>query len=291
MTKSCKSLIFILAMLVCSMAFADGTKANCKKPSPTPTPVTPAPTPTPAPAPTPTAPTTLTSGSNSTSGASSVSGSSSVATGGTSNATANGGQGGSATQGQTQSSSNTASASNNGSNVTNTTNVAAPKIPVSTAYAPNAYPTAPCQQGFSAGGQAVAGGISFGGSKTNKVCQMEELARGFILGGSRIAFCKEMVAAAKKADKHTTVTIEDCMYEPPAPQTTVVAAPPAPAPLPAPPVSVQVSTPAAQVVILHETVTVQATRAQVAATKRTVHKKEPCEVITKKACLTAPQEK
>jgi hypothetical protein len=250
---------------------------------------------------TPTTPTASTSAANS----SSTSGSSSNATGGNSKSTATGG---SATVGpvsntltntntlgqkqqQTQSNSSvnnnqsaggTASVSDVGNSQTT---VEAPKIPVESAYAPTAFPTAPCQQGYSGGVQGAAAGISLGGNKTNKVCQMQELARGFALGGSRIAYCKEMVAAAKKADKHTTITYDDCMYQP-APKPVVITAP-----APVPPVTVQpiqMTPPAPQIVILpvvYETLTVQATKAQVAAAKRPAHKKEPCEVINKTACL------
>jgi hypothetical protein len=247
----------------------------------------------------PTTPTTTpTSSSTSSASANPTSTSSSSAIGGkaTSTSTSNSSNNNTNTlsnkQGQTQSNSsvnNNQSAGGSVSDVGNSqTTVEAPKIPVESAYAPTAFPTAPCQQGYSGGVQGATAGISLGGNKTNKVCQMQELARGFALGGSRIAYCKEMVAAAKKADKHTTVTFDDCMYQPPKP---VLIAAPTPAPVSAP---VQVTTPAPQVIIvpiIHETVTVQATRAQVATARRQVHKKEPCEVITKKACLTAPQEK
>lgn len=135
----------------------------------------------------------------------------------------------------------------NGSNNT-TTNVEAAKIPVNTAYAPTAVPTAPCQQGMGGGVQTGLFGGSFGGNKTNKVCEGLEIARSFAIAGSRIAYCKQMIATAKRADKASTITMEDCMYVPAPPAQAVIVQQP-PAPVAAPPV-VPLAVPSAPVAVI-----------------------------------------
>jgi hypothetical protein len=153
-----------------------------------------------------------------------------TATGGnaTSTATATGGTA-TATQNQTQSQSlnnsgnSSAAASNNGngSNDTSiTTNVEAPKIPVSTAYAPNAYPTAPCFKGYGAGVQTMPVGISAGGGKVDENCAILETARSLALAGARPAYCQVMATDkyVKKAyGKNIQKFIDDCMYQEPQP--------------------------------------------------------------------------
>lgn len=185
-----------------------------------------------------------------------------TATGG--NATQQQGQ----TQGQSQSSENTntntnsnqssASASNSGNNssYSNTTNIAAPKIPVATAYAPSTLPSAPCVKGFGAGIQTMPIGGSFGGSKIDDGCDARETARSFALLGSRLAACKIMVA--QKKSKKAGVTLEDCMASEPQPEPMPVAVIPPPAPTP---IAITVTVP--EPVVLHDTLTVQATPAQV----------------------------
>ncbi len=130
-----------------------------------------------------------TSGSTSTSGSSSTSTSGATATGGTSTATGGtatsssgvnnsgnssntnnntaqggaGGAGGSATQGQKQGQQQSSSSNNTGGNSANSyssqTNVAAPTVPVNTAFAPTQIPTVSCFKGFGAGVQTVPAGV------------------------------------------------------------------------------------------------------------------------------------
>ena len=140
-----------------------------------------------------------------------------------------GGTGGTSSSNQTQSQSNTstnannsaATATNNGSNSNNTTNnVEATKIPVASAYAPTALPSAPCVKSFGGGVQTMAIGGSFGGGKIDQGCDARELARSFSLTGSRIAACKVLVST--KQAKKAGVTFDDCMGP------VVIAAPLAP---------------------------------------------------------------
>ena len=192
------------------------------------------------PTPAPTTGNTNTNTNSSTSG--STSGSTSTATGG--NATATGGNSTSnQTQGQKQGqsqSSNNQSAGGSVSNVGNSVeNITAPKIPVASAYAPTTIPSAPCVKGFGAGIQTMPVGGSLGGSKVDAGCDIREDARSFFLAGSRLAGCK-MLVSSKRAQK-AGVTLQDCLTtpppivlhpclscgpSPPAPQITVVQAPP-----------------------------------------------------------------
>ena len=128
-----------------------------------------------------------------------------------------------ATQAQGQETTSTMT----GGNTSVNENVAAPKIPVSTAYAPTAIPTAPCVKGYGAGAQTAPFGISFGGDKVDKNCQALETARYFAEYGSRLAACKVLIStdAAKKAG----VTLEDCVGTPtPVVEVTTEVIPPAP---------------------------------------------------------------
>jgi hypothetical protein len=202
--------------------------------------------PDPIPMPTPTAGNTNTNTNNSTSTSGSTSNSTSTATGG--NATATGGNSTSnQKQGQSQSSNNQ-SAGGSVSNVGNSVeNIAAPKIPVASAYAPTTLPSAPCIKGFGAGIQTMPVGGSIGGSKVDAGCDIREDARSFFLAGSRLAGCK-MLVSSKRAQK-AGVTLQDCLTTPivaapapvpvvpPAPQVTVVQAPPTFVYLSAPPVA------------------------------------------------------
>lgn len=128
-----------------------------------------------------------------------------------------GGAGGSAQQSQSNKSvnNNASSASNqangNGSNSNNTTNnIAAPKIPVPTAYAPATIPTSPCFKGFGGGAQMAQAGISFGGGKVDPNCAILETARSFDMVNERLAACK--VKISNKYAKKAGVTLEDCMH-------------------------------------------------------------------------------
>jgi hypothetical protein len=155
-----------------------------------------------------------------------------------------GGAGGSSNQTQTQSSTSSATNNGNGSNnasYSSTTNIAAPKIPVATAYAPNVYPTATCFKGISAGVQTVPVGFSFGGGKIDENCAILEAARA---AKNRLAFCK--VYVSNKYVSRAGVTLVDCLLDPQPPAVletapVVVPEPVAPQPIiiyvqPTPPV-------------------------------------------------------
>lgn len=153
---------------------------------------------------------TNTSNSNSSSGASSTS----SATGGNA----------SQKQGQSQSSenNNASSASNSGNNsaYNSETNIAAPKIPVETAYAPSIYPTVTCFKGIGAGVQTGPFGGSFGGGKIDDNCAILEAAA---KAKNRLTYCK--VYVSNKYVKKAGVTLADCMYDPPAPPPVLVGLP------------------------------------------------------------------
>jgi hypothetical protein len=55
------------------------------------------------------------------------------------------------------------------------------------AFAPDAYPTAPCRVAGSAGGSSPYFGLSIGGSKLDKDCAKRELARLLLAAGQRQA--------------------------------------------------------------------------------------------------------
>jgi hypothetical protein len=244
-------MIFVLAFASLAFASDDNGGSNngcddknkgqdCHSPTPTPTPA-------PSPAPAGSGQNTNTSASDShnsnknssssksTSKGGSVkdSGNSSAGVVGSGNSTSSNKQG----QGQEQSnnSSNTnntqSSASDNGngngngSNDTSiTTNVAAPKIPVATAYAPTAIATVSCFKAYSGGGQAPNFGFSIGGGKVDGTCQTLEVARSYAISGSRKAYCKMMVGL--KQSKAAGITFDDCMYEDPAPAAAQAASMP-----------------------------------------------------------------
>jgi hypothetical protein len=113
-------------------------------------------------------------------------------------------------QGQSQTANGgnaNAIAANNGNNSNNSvTNVAAPDIPVSTAYAPSSFPTAPCFKGYGAGVQTAPFGASFGGGKIDENCASLEAAR---QAPSLIARCK--VYVSNKYVKRAGVTLADCL--------------------------------------------------------------------------------
>ena len=142
--------------------------------------------------------------------------------GGTSSSTSNAAGG---TSSSTQTQSSTATAASSGGNNSNNTNVAAPQIPVSSAYAPTSLPSAPCLKGFGIGVQSQAAGVSFGGSKVDAGCDERELARSYALLGSRLAACKILITSERS--QKAGVTIDDCLG--PVPVAAVPAAVLAPA--------------------------------------------------------------
>lgn len=119
-------------------------------------------------------------------------------------------------QGQTQTATG-GNATENGNNSNNSvTNIAAPKIPVNTAYAPSVYPTVTCFKGFGAGVQTAPFGASFGGGKIDENCAILEAAKN---AQSKLAFCK--VYVSNKYVKKAGVTLADCLAEP-APSVTII---------------------------------------------------------------------
>jgi hypothetical protein len=181
-----------------------------------------------------------TSSSNANAGAVSGSTSSAIGKGGSvknsgnsSNTNTNTATGGNAVQGQKQGqgqsqlANSSATNSGNNSSYSNATNIAAARIPVATAYAPEAQATVTCFKGFGAGVQTPLVGGSFGGGKIDKNCAILETARSFGISGSRLSYCKTMLLddVARKAG----VTLEDCMTVPAPP---VVVVPPVVEPLP-----------------------------------------------------------
>jgi hypothetical protein len=181
-------------------------------------------------------------------------------------------------QGQTQSNSSTNNNQSAGGSVSDVgnseTTVEAPKIPVNTAEAPPVFSTANCFKGFSAGGQTAVAGLSFGGGGIDKNCAAERIAQDYYAMGNRLAACKVIITT--KASKDAHVTLADCLNVPErAPRTVMVAPPVNPSQSP---ISVTVNVPPSQpaqiLPILHETMTVTATPAQVRTAQRPiVHKK------------------
>jgi hypothetical protein len=141
-----------------------------------------------------------------TSASSSVNTNTNSTTGGTSSSTSSVKDSGNSANTNTTSSAG----GGNGSNNTNTTtNVAAPIIPVASAYAPTSLPSAPCIKGFGLGVQVPQAGVSFGGGKVDVGCDERELARSYALLGSKLAACKILVA--NERSQKAGVTLTDCM--------------------------------------------------------------------------------
>ena len=153
-------------------------------------------------------------------------------------------------QGQSQSSNNNnQSAGGSVSNVGNSvTNVAAPEIPVNSAFAPPVFSSANCFKGWSAGTQTPLLGGSFGGGGIDKNCVTEREAVDYLASGSRLAFCKMKITT--KESKAAGVTLEDCMNVPlhvqPTPQPTPVSVQP----------PIVVTSPAPQIIVIEPPITV-----------------------------------
>ena len=219
---------------------ADGITWQCQKPTP------PNPTPNPSNSNTNTN-TNSNSNSNSNTNTNNIKVSNNLSQKQNQNQSQNQSQNQTATGGNASASTaSTASATGNGdgsNNTSSTTNISE-KIPVATAYAPTALPTAPCFKGFGAGVQTMAVGGSFGGGKVDKNCAILETARSFGIAGAWVAYCKVMLT--DEYVKKSGTTLQDCLqrYVPPAP-VIVRNVLPAPAALPLPtPVTVTVNLPA-----------------------------------------------
>ena len=265
----------------------------------------------------PTAPTTTPTSSSSTSSASANSGSnsSSSASGGAGGA---GGKGGSSnigpitntlantntlsqsqSQKQQQTSSQTTAANSSaagaGANSNNTTNVSNAQRSTPGAYAPPIL-ASNCQGSITAGASSPAAAIAFGGSHADKNCQALAVAAAFNVLSNPTAAAK--ILCNTKAAKDAHLTLDDCLAIV-VPQPVVQAEAP-PAPPTASPVSVTVNLPPPPPVqvlpVLHETLIVTATPAQVkAAQRKPIHKTvhhSGCPVTPlQNECPLHPQEK
>jgi hypothetical protein len=285
-------LVFMLAVLSCS-AFAWNCPAGQIRQQ------APAGTPTTAPyydvvegiafvcVPTPTTPST--SGSNSTStstsGATATGGNSTATGGNSSNTNNNTVQGGNQKQSNSSINNNASTATNNGDNSNNSTEITNIKPAAATAFAPVGFATAPCLAAFGAGAQTVPGGISFGGSRTDKGCDSRATAQQFaLLLNNRTAAAK--ILCTTKAAKRAHLTMEDCLASvtpPPPPIVTVPTPTPVPAVQPAPQITVNVppsTTEVYYIPIPHETITVTAPKPVVQhAARKKIGQPKPCYVI------------
>src|SRR5271166_5685164 len=137
-------------------------------------------------------------------------------------------------QSQSQSQSNTSENQSAGGSVSNVgnsiTNVAAPDIPVTSAYAPPVFSTTNCFKGYSAGAQTPLVGGSFGGGGIDKNCAAERVAQDYYAMGNRLAACK--VEITTKASKAAGVTLADCLNVPVSVPRPIIVAPSVPAAAP-----------------------------------------------------------
>jgi hypothetical protein len=188
-----------------------------------------------------------------------------------------GGAGGNATGGQ----GGTASASNAGEQNSQVSNYQDTRQ-TATAYAPPAFHTSPCVKAWGAGAQAPVAGLSLGGGKVDKGCDIRETAAEFASQGSVLAYCKVMITepSAKKAG----VTLEDCM--------AVKAEPTLPPPPPAAPSSAvlpQIVVPPPQLTVnlppWPEPAVAPPPAAPAAVAKKKIHGK-PCVTPSKDSALS-----
>jgi hypothetical protein len=168
----------------------------------------------------------------------------------TANSSANSSSNSSASSNQTQKQSqsqsnsstnnNASTATGNGDNSDNSTSITNIKPASATAFAPVGFATAPCLAAFGGGAQSVPGGISFGGSRTDKGCDSRATAQQFaLLLNNRVAAAK--ILCTTKAAKRAHLTMEDCLSSvAPVPSSVTVVAPaPVAAPVvPAPSITV-----------------------------------------------------
>jgi hypothetical protein len=141
------------------------------------------------------------------------------------------------------------------------------------AFAPDAYPTAPCRVAGSAGGSSPYFGISIGGSKLDKDCAKRELARLLLAAGQRQAAVVALCSTTDGKDIPNCQTLEQGP-----PQVAVAPIQPISAPtltvpeiiVPAPVVNVQLPQPLPEVKPV----------APLPLVKR--HKSKPCPCVTPK---------
>ena len=152
-------------------------------------------------------------GGNATGGAGGSGGDSSAISGSTATSTSVAGASSNQTQGQGQSQS-----ADNAGNAQSTTFNQNQVRQAPMAYAPDAFPSAPCRVAGSAGLSAPIGGISLGGSKLDKDCSRRETARSFMNLGLPDAACKILLST--KDAKEAGLTQADCVV--PTKPTTLV---------------------------------------------------------------------
>jgi hypothetical protein len=114
--------------------------------------------------------------------------------------------GGNAQQSQSATANNAGNVQSSDTSV-NTTYKQVRQAPM--AYAPDAYPSAPCRVSGSAGVSSPVGGVSLGGSKMDNECDKRETARAFALLGNQEAAAK--ILCETKAAKAAHLTMDDCL--------------------------------------------------------------------------------
>jgi hypothetical protein len=130
------------------------------------------------------------------------------------------------------------------------------------------------------GVQSGPAGVSFGGGKVDQGCDDRELARAF-QGPQTVASCK-ILLNTKKAKK-AGITMEDCLGPKPEPVVEPRPELPVVAPVQSTKVDIQVEPIKVEPIVIHQEVTVTATKAQVAAADHTVVHK-PVKKAAHKPC-------
>jgi len=96
-----------------------------------------------------------------------------------------------------------------------------------TAIAPPPFHTSPCIKGWGGAAQAPVAGLSLGGGKVDKGCDIRETAEQFRNAGSMVAFCKLMIT--EPSSVKAGITMDDCMLsQVPTPSPTVELEPQSP---------------------------------------------------------------
>lgn len=150
------------------------------------------------------------------------------------------------TQSNSSTNNNASTATGNGDNSDNSTSITNIKPASATAFAPVGFATAPCLAAFGGGAQSIPGGISFGGSRTDKGCDSRATAQQFaLLLNNRVAAAK--ILCTTKAAKRAHLTMEDCLASvAPVPSPVMVVPPVSPPPVAAPAPSITVNFPVYQ---------------------------------------------
>lgn len=171
-------IVFVTTLALCSLVWGQAPK--CAKPTPTPTP-------------TPVQPVGVSVTNSNTNNSSSTASASSTASS-------------NQTQSQTQSATGGDANSASGGNTLQANTNVPRQAPM--AYAPAVFSGA-CLGGFSAGASGPVGGVSFGGTKADKVCQSINLAQVFLSQGNYVAAAK--ILCSTKPAKEAKLALEDCL--------------------------------------------------------------------------------